>query len=108
MIPDFGQFHINLDQKNLFSYMSTKIQAVWVNDTNREQYTPLIPEELIKLIMTDSFYSMSVVLNNSLYGLFYADRHTTDCQLDKNSYNYFKAICMQSIKSMRCMPKLQQ
>lgn len=106
--PVFGQFHISMDQKNLFSYMSTKIQAIWVNDENREQYTALIPEELTKLIMTDSFFSMSAILNNSLYGLFYADRHTTDCQLDKNAYNYFKALCMQAIQTMQRMPTLQQ
>jgi len=106
--PVFGQFNISMDQKNLFSYMSTKIQAVWINDTNREQYAPLIPEELTKLILTDSFFSMSVVLNKSLFGLFYADRHTTDCHLDKNSYNYFKAICMQTIQTMQRMPALHQ
>ena len=97
-----------MDQKNLFYFMSRKIQAVWINDTNREEYAPLIPEELTKLIQTNSFFSMSVVLNKSLYGLFYADRHTTDCRLDKRTYNYFKAICMQSIQTIQRMPTLQQ
>lgn len=104
--PVFGQFYINLDQKNLFTYMSSKIQAVWLNDSNREQYGPLIPDTLDKIILTDSFFAMSVILNKGLFGLFYADRHTTDCQLDKNSYNYFKAMCMQIIQTMQRMPEL--
>ena len=104
--PVFGQFYVDMDKKSLFTYMASKVQAVWINDTNREQYGPLIPEALDKIILTDSFFIMSVVLNNELFGLFYADRHTTDCQLDKNSYGYFKAICMQTIQAMQRMPGL--
>lgn len=106
--PVFGQFYVDLDQKSLFTYMAGKIQAVWINDTNREQYGPLIPDALDKIILTDSFYIMSVVLNDKLFGLFYADRHTTDCHLDKNSYDYFKAICMHTIQAMQRMPGLHQ
>ncbi len=106
--PVFGQFHISMDQKNLFSFMSTKIQAVWINDANYEKYAPLIPEELTQIIQTNRFFSISVVLNKSLYGLFYADRHTTDCHLDENSYHYFKTICMHSIKTIQRMPSLHQ
>lgn len=106
--PVFGQFRIDLDHKNLFSYMLSKIQAVWVNEGNREQYAPLIPKALEKIILTRSFFAMSVLLNNKLFGLFYADRHTTDCQLDKHSYQYFKSMCMQTIQTMQRMPKLHQ
>ena len=104
----FGQFQISLDQKNLFSYMATKIQAIWLNDSNREQYGHLIPASLQKVITTDNFFSMSVILNNSLYGLFYADRHTTDCHLDNRSYSYFKAICMEVIRTMQRIPGLHR
>lgn len=106
--PVFGQFQISLEQKNLFSYMSQKIQAVWVNDENREKYAALIPDKLAAIIQTGSFYSMSVLLKNSLFGLFYADRHTTNCQLDKNSYAYFKTICMHSAQCMEGAPKLHR
>lgn len=106
--PVFGRFQISLEQKNLFSYMASKIQAVWVNGENREKYGSLIPESLDRIILTDSFFSMSVLLNKALFGLFYADRHTTDCQLDKKTYNYFKIICMQAIQTMQRMPVLHR
>ncbi|MDH5444617.1 MAG: HDOD domain-containing protein [Gammaproteobacteria bacterium] len=105
--PVFGQFQISLIQKNLFSLMSTKVQAVWVSDENREKFGPLIPEQLDKIIRTNNFYCMSALLRNELFGLFYADKHTTDCQLDKNSYKYFKAVCMQGIQAIERLKKLQ-
>ena len=104
--PLFGQFNVNMDQQNLFTYMSGKIQAVWINDTNYEQYAALIPEQLSKITLTNNFFCMSVVLQKRLYGLFYADRHTTDCHLDKNAYNFFKAICMQAVQTMQRMSGL--
>jgi len=104
--PVFGQFQINMDKKNLFYFMSKKVQAVWINDGNREEYAPLLPEELIKIIKTDQFFCMSVVLNETLLGIFYADRHRSNCQLDKKTYSYFKAICMLTIQTIQRMPKL--
>ncbi len=104
--PVFGQFYVDMDKKNIFTYMTTKVQAVWINDTTREKYGPLIPEALTKITSSENFFSMSVVLNNKLFGLFYADRHTSDCHLDQNSYGYFKAICMQTIQAMQRMPGL--
>ena len=42
---------------------------------------------------TNSFTAMSVFANGELFGMVYADRHTSDCQLDNVSYNYFKKFC---------------
>lgn len=105
--PVFGQFEINLDKKNLFNHMASKVQAVWVNSENRENYGPLIPAEFDKIIRTDSFYCMTIFLKNNLFGLFYADRHTTDCHLDQNSYKYFKAMSMQCMQTMERLKELR-
>lgn len=94
--PSFGRIRMNVTQNNLFSYLVTKTQSVWVNEKNREKIWPLVPQEFQKTIKTDSFFAMSVQLHTKVFGIFYADRHTTDCQLEPVSFKYFKALCMQA------------
>ncbi|MDH5178892.1 MAG: HDOD domain-containing protein [Gammaproteobacteria bacterium] len=94
--PSFGQFRIDVTQPNLFNHLMPKTQSVWLNDSNREKLQSLIPEDFQNTIKTDSFYAMSVQLHNQVFGIFYADRHTTDCALEPISFKYFKALCMQA------------
>jgi hypothetical protein len=41
---------------------------------------------------------MSIFIDNKPYGLFYADRHTSTCQIEDRSYNYFKTMCTHATK----------
>lgn len=91
--PVFNRFSIKLDIPHLFVRLLDKSQAICINDTNRGQYWGMVPVEFKKLIGTNSFMAMSVFTNNKLVGLVYADRHTSDCQIDTVSYNYFKKFC---------------
>lgn len=105
--PVFNRFEITLKSGNLFYHLLEKTQAICINDTNREQFWPLVPLEVQKLLGTDSFMAMSIFANNKLYGIFYADRHTSACQLDNNSYQYFKKMCAlvsQAIGSQHHLP----
>ena len=104
--PVFGQFKINLDQKNLFSYFLSKSQALWLNEENGEKYWPGISANFKKLVSTDKFYVMSICIDDKLNGLFYADRHTSDCQLDARSYKYFKGLCAKTEETLRRMQQL--
>ena len=91
--PVFNRFHIKLNTPHLFVRLLDKSAAICINDGNREQYWRMVPVEFQKLIGTNSFMAMSVFANGQLVGMAYADRHTSDCQLDDVSYNYFKKIC---------------
>ena len=91
--PVFNRFSIKLNPPHLFTHLLDKSQAICINDANRDQYWRMVPVEFQKLIGTNSFMAMSVFANGELLGLVYADRHTSDCQLDDASYTYFKKFC---------------
>lgn len=91
--PLFNRFEVSLKVPNLFSRLLEKTQAVLIKDSNRGKFWPLVPIEVQKIIGTNSFVAMSVVLDNKPLGLFYADRHNSACQLDERSYQYFKTLC---------------
>lgn len=89
----FNNFQIDVNKRNLFSLLLRKQQSVWVNDSNRDKYWPLVPKDIKDLIKTDSFYAMSVHVNDKPVGMFYADRHGADCQLNEQIYTRFCELC---------------
>ncbi|VAW92469.1 hypothetical protein MNBD_GAMMA21-511, partial [hydrothermal vent metagenome] len=91
--PVFNQFSIHLHDKDIFRMLLQKSQAICINDSNRKKFWALVPEEFQKLIGTNSFVAMSIFLNNVPVGIMYADRHTSSCQVDDSSYQYFKKLC---------------
>jgi HD-like signal output (HDOD) protein len=91
--PLFNRFQIRIKAGNLFYHLMEKTQAICINDANREQFWPMVPLEVQKLLKTDNFMAMSIFVNKKPFGLFYVDRHTTACQLDNSSYQYFKKLC---------------
>lgn len=96
--PVFNRFRINTGTANLFSHLITKPQAVLMNESTRANFWPLMPDEFQKLINTNSFVAMSIFIKNKPYGLFYADRHTSICQIEERSYGYFKTLCTHATK----------
>ena len=77
--PVFNQFSINLQEKDIFRLLLEKSQAICINDSNRNKFWTLVPEEFQKLIGTNSFVAMSIFLNTTPVGIMYADRHTSSC-----------------------------
>jgi len=96
--PVFNRFKIELDDPNIFSHLIEKPQAVLLNESTRAKFWPLVPDEFQKLINTNSFIAMSIFIKNEPYGLFYADRHTSICQIEDRSYSYFKTLCTHATK----------
>ncbi len=104
--PVFSRFQISLVPPNLFSRLMEKQQAILINDQSRAKFWSLVPADIQKLIGTNSFIAMSVVIDNKPIGLFYADRHSSACQIDQKTYNFFKTICSQASKLMAGLPRL--
>ena len=90
--PEFNQFKIILVPVNLFTHVMKKAQSIWLNDDNKDKYLKLVPENFKEIIRTDSFFAGSVFVDQKPIGMFYADRHTKDCQLDEMSYKRFKVL----------------
>lgn len=91
--PIFNRFSIRLDSPHLFHALMQKTQAICITDENRDKFWSMVPAEFQKLIGTNSFAAMSIFSRQKPLGLVYADRHTSSCQIDPASYNYFKKIC---------------
>ena len=104
--PAFNRFSIKLDKKNLFSRLMQKTQAIVINDKTRATFWELVPKEFKKLIVTNSFVAMSIYVKEKEIGIFYADRHTQDCQIDDASYRLFKSLCTSAIETMERMDSL--
>ena len=98
--PIFSRFSVRLDQPHLFKHLIGKSQAVVINDENRNKFWSMVPAEVQKLIGTNSFVAMSIFANGKFDGMVYADRHTSACQIDNNSYLYFKKLCSSLSQAM--------
>ncbi|MCK4866097.1 MAG: HDOD domain-containing protein [Gammaproteobacteria bacterium] len=96
--PVFNRFQIKLDNSDIFSHLILKPQAVLMNESTRAKFWPLVTSDFQKLIGTNSFIAMSIFINNKPFGLFYADRHTSICQIEERSYSYFKTLCTHATK----------
>jgi HD-like signal output (HDOD) protein len=94
----FNRFVIEVNNANLFTHLIKKQQALLINDSNRETYWKLVQPEFQKLINNNTFVVMTIFRKGKPYGMFYADRHTSNCQLDERSYSYFKTLCTHASK----------
>lgn len=88
----FSHFIIHNDGKNLFSKLVNKQQSVWLNEENFAKFWPLVPPDFAKMIEIETFFAMSIIVNEKAVGFFYADRHTPNCKLDEASYKRFKQM----------------
>lgn len=96
--PVFNRFQIKLGDSDIFSHLIAKPQAILMNESTRAKFWPLVTADFQKLIGTNSFVAMSIFIKNKPFGLFYADRHTSTCQIEDRSYSYFKTLCTHATK----------
>lgn len=104
--PHFSRFNISLKKPSLFSELMKKTQGILINDVTRQKFWPMIPEEFARFIGTNSFIAVSLHIKSRPLGLFYADRHTSSCQLDNTSYNYFKTLSVNIGKILENYPRI--
>lgn len=102
--PAFSKFQIKLDNINLFSRLLEKPNSVWINDENRHKYWQSVPDVFKVLIKTNSFCAMSVHVDSKPIGLFYADRHSPDCKIDKQTFSMFRHIGLLATKCLSARP----
>ncbi len=98
--PAFKRFLIELNGAHLFTRLMEKPQALWINDTNRIKFWPLVPKPFQRIIRCNSFLVLSVFVKGRPVGLFYADRHSADCALDSHAYHRFKQLGLLAAKAL--------
>ncbi len=98
--PVFNRFHVELNGAHLFTRLLEKPQALWINDTNRVKFWPLVPTPFQRIIRCNSFFVLSVFVKERPVGLFYADRHSIDCALDSHAYHRFKQLGLLAAQAM--------
>jgi len=93
--PVFSQFSIDVDmgRKDLFTQLLQKPRSVWLSHENKDKIWPMISEKFRGLVNVEEFYAMSIFAKEKPVGIFYADRHLKDIQLDTRSYESFKRVC---------------
>lgn len=94
------QFHVDMAVPQLFSRLMEKAQGIWFNETNRHALEPIIPEKVWELIGRGDFFAMSVLVNGKPVGLFYADRKHGKSELDEQSYQEFKRLCLRAANGL--------
>jgi len=90
--PEFSKLKIPLAPANLFTHVMKKSQSIWLNETNKDKFWKMVPDDIKVRIETDTFFAGSVFVNEEPVGLFYADRHILDCKLDEAAYKRFKVL----------------
>lgn len=103
--PAFNRFQIKLDRLNLFSRLLEKPSGIWINDENRGRYWQSVPDEFKVLVKVNSFCAMSVFVDSKPAGLFYADRHSLDCRIDKQAFTQFRHLGLLASKCLATRPK---
>lgn len=99
------QFHVDMTAPQLFSRLMEKMQGVWFNESNRRVFEPMIPEQVWELIGRGEFFAMSVFVNGKPVGMFYADRKHGNCDLNEQSYQEFKQLCLGAAKGLAHLSK---
>jgi HD-like signal output (HDOD) protein len=98
--PQFNRFVIDLEDHNLFVRLLEKPQSLWLDENNRARFLPHIPENFYQQLRNDSFFIMSLFVRNKPIGVFYADRHSSACRLDAESYKRFKQLVTQASQTL--------
>ncbi len=88
------QFEFHLEDQNLFARVMTKPQGLWLHETNRQKFMPLISPELKPIIGSQGFFAMSLYVRQHPVGFIYADRLNNPLPLDEDAYSGFKQICV--------------
>ena len=98
--PEFNRFRISLGKPHLFKRLMDKPQSLRIHAENREKFWGLVPDNIKRLIGTDSFCAQSVFIDGKPVGLFYADRHSPACDIDETTYKRFRQLCQLAARAL--------
>jgi HD-like signal output (HDOD) protein len=98
-------FKIEVSKAGLLKALLTKPQAIWINANTFAKYHKMIPQSFQASIMTNSFFAMSLFINNKAIGIIYADNSDSGEELNKELFNQFKHTVVTSSKALTFFAK---
>lgn len=98
--PAFKQFQIQISTPNLLTRLLEKPQYLCVNEANRQKFWQSIPSEFKIMTKVNSFVAMLVYAQSKPVGLLYADRETSACDIEQQSYLLFKHLGRVAVKCL--------
>lgn len=98
-------FRFDMSQRNIFSVLMAKPQAVWMAGENRAKYAAYLSAEVRAATSDHEFYAMSLGVHGKVIGLFYADCAGTGNRLDADGYDKFRKLCAQAALGMEHLAK---
>ncbi len=84
--PRFNRFILPIEQGGLFSGMLDAPFELWLNDANRAELLPEIPDDIKDLVEVESFFAKSMWVGGQPLGMVYADRRSDSCGLDARGF----------------------
>jgi HD-like signal output (HDOD) protein len=93
-------FALPMGGRHLFSILLSKQQGIWLRDSNRDQYLPLIPEPVRDAIQSHGFFAMSVYLKNRPIGFLYGDCSEPGA-LNQDGYDRFKQLSLRLCNQLK-------
>lgn len=90
--PIFDSFVVDLARPHLISQLMRKPAGIWINKTRWDHFGDQIPRPLSQINPAHGFFVQSLFVKGKPLGLFYADRRTPACQLDKPAFDRFQAV----------------
>jgi hypothetical protein len=87
--PGFNRFRLSIDQGGLFGRLLARPLELWVGEGARNDLWPEVPMSVRNLTGVDRFFVRSLWRAGQPLGLVYADRRSSDCDLDERGYQGF-------------------
>jgi hypothetical protein len=88
---------LSMQPANLFSKLLAKPQSVFINKLNYHKFSPIISNDMKKMLNVQEFVAKSVYVKGKPIGLFYVDKHPlddgTEQPLESTDFNQMKNIC---------------
>ena len=101
----FLKLTIDTAQAGLLKSILQKPQALAVNATSYKKYESMLPGKFKAACLCDSFVLMSVFIGNKPVGLIYADRSSSQSDIDNRVYQEFKTSIITSSKILTYLSK---
>ncbi len=99
---------VDIGKSSLIKSILQKPQALWVEAETYRKYEAMLPPKFKAAFLHESFFLMSLHVNNRPVALIYGDRSSAINRLDKASYAEFKSAILLAGKALTYLGNLKK
>lgn len=89
---------VRTDKPHLFNKILEKPQSIWINPTNRAQFSAHLPTEFKACFISEDFFVMSIFVGTKALGLIVVDQ--LEASLNEQQYQKFKQVCLMTTRAL--------